>query len=133
MQYPGVSAPFSLSITPEYKMQQVKFGSEKYEAIFKAGFAVGVAYNNFNAAVSAALECVRKCQGTPSHAEINHARAMFEDAFMLDQAFMELIEDIEFVGGNDDFLLSALNIMRKRDHEIKALLDKHYPVRVALH
>jgi hypothetical protein len=46
---------------------------------------------------------------------------------------MELIEDIEFVGGNDDFLLSALNIMRKRDHEIKALLDKHYPVRVALH
>jgi hypothetical protein len=52
-------------------MQQVKFGSEKYEAIFKAGFAVGVAYNNFNAAVSAALECVRKCQGSPSHAEIN--------------------------------------------------------------
>jgi hypothetical protein len=32
-------------------MQQVKFGSEKYEAIFKAGFAVGVAYNNFNAAL----------------------------------------------------------------------------------
>lgn len=115
-------------------MKIVKYGSNEYEQICTLGMGAGISYNVFNQAVNLALEAMRQMK-EPSIEELANVRGIFERALSADAAFQKACEDVAVVGddGNFQLLQMIVGLLRRRDHEIKAILDKNYPTNNTLH
>lgn len=116
-------------------MQTIQYDTDQYHSIMALGLGAGFSYNAFYQTIDDVFRHMKEKNVPPSKEELSVVREMYAAAQACDEAFLEAIEGVSFVGdnGHGELMKQTVEIIRLRDAEIMRLLDKHYPSNYTLH